>query len=176
MIWKTAYLIVFLGGLTLAVNAMLHGAERWRRRRSVKPSAAFNPPTVAALAAGFGAGGYLLFTRTRLGPLAVLLVAIAIGGIAFSGMTILMAKWALRNGPSAATDEEAINGQVASVSRDIGGTEPGEITYFAWDSKHVLPARSIDGSEIPTGTEVVIDAVEEGVARVELWSVVEQRL
>lgn len=176
MIWKTVYLVVFLGGLALAVNAMLHGAERWRRRKSLKPSAAFNPPTVAALAAGFGAGGYLLFTRTSLGQITVLLIAIAIGGAAFAGMTVLMAKWALRNGPSLAPDEEAVNGQVASVSRDIGGAEPGEITYFAWNSKHVLPARSIDGSEMPAGTEVVIDVVEEGVARVELWSIVEQRL
>lgn len=176
MIWKAVYLVVFLGGLALAVNAMLHGAERWRRRKSVKPSASFNPPTVAALAAGFGAGGYLLLTRTSLAPLAVLLIATALGGVAFSGTTILMAKWALRSGASPMTDEEVVNGQVASVSRDIGGAEPGEITYFAWDSKHVLPARSIDGSEMPTGTEVVIDVVEEGVARVELWSVVERRL
>lgn len=175
MIWKAVYLVVFLGGLALAVNAMLHGAERWRRRRSVKPSAVFNPPTVAALATGFGAGGYLLFTRSTLGPWAILLVAIAIGAVAFSGMTILMAKWALRN-PTAHSDDEEVNGQVASVSRDIMGTEPGEITYFAWEKKHVLRALSIDGSEILVGTEVVVDAVEDGVARVELWSVVEQRL
>ena len=175
MTWKAVYLVVFLGGLALAVNAMLHGAERWRRRRSAKPSAVFNPPTVAALATGFGAGGYLLFTRSTLGPWAILPIAIAIGAVAFSGMTILMAKWALRN-LSAHSDNEEVNGQVASVSRDIMGAEPGEITYFAWEKKHVLRARSIDGSEILAGTEVVVDAVEDGVARVELWSVVEQRL
>lgn len=175
MIWKAVYLAVFLGGLALAVNAMLHGAERWRRQRSIKPSALFNPPTVAALAAGFGAGGYLFVTRSSLGPWTVLIIAIAIGIAAFLGMTVLMAKWALRN-PTVHSEDEEINGQVATVSKDIGAGASGEITYFAWDRKHVLRARSVDGSDIPVDTEVVIDVVEEGVARVELWSVVEQRL
>ena len=175
MIWKTTYLLIFLGGLALAVNAMLHGSERWKRRRSAKPSPLFNPPTVAALAAGFGAGGYLLYTRSQLGTLAVLFIAIIIGAAAFVGMTFLMAKWALRN-PASHDESEDTNGQIARVSRDITPDAPGEITYFAWDKKHVIPARSIDGSAIPADTEVVIDTLEDGVARVELWSVVEQRL
>ena len=175
MLWKAIYLVAFLGGLALAVNAMLHGAERWRRRRSIKPSALFNPPTVAALASGFGAAGYLFFTRSALGRWWVLTIALAIGAAAFFGMTIFMAKWALRN-PTTHAEDEDINGQIATVSKDISADESGEITYFAWDRKHVLPARSVDGSEIPADTEVVIDVVEGGVARVELWSIVEQRL
>ena len=175
MIWKAVYLVAFLGGLALAVNAMLHGAERWRRRRSIRPSALFNPPTVAALASAFGAAGYLFSTHTALGRWLVLAIALAIGAAAFFGMTVLMAKWALRNPVTHAKDEE-INGQIATVSKDIFADGAGEITYFAWDRKHVLPARSVDGSEIPADTEVVIDVVEGGVARVEPWSVVEQRL
>ncbi len=175
MIWTAIYLILFLGGLALAVSAMLHGAEGWRRRRSVKPSALFNPPTVAALAAGFGATGYLLLTYSTFGRWAVLGSAITIGAVALIGMTVLMAKWALRN-PTTHLEDEEINGQIATVSRGITFGESGEVTYFAWDKKHILPARSIDGSEIPPDTEVVIDVVEGGVARVELWSVVEQRL
>ena len=175
MIWKAIYLVSFLAGLTLAVNAMLLGAERWKRRRSAKPSALFNPPTVAALASGFGATGYLFVTRSALGQWVIFLISVAIGAAAFFGMTILMAKWALRH-PATQNEDEEINGQVATVSRDIIGDQAGEISYFAWDRKHVLPARSVDGSEIPAGTEVVIDVVEDGVARVELWSVVEQRL
>ena len=86
-----------------------------------------------------------------------------------------MAKWALRH-PTTHDEDEDINGQVATVSKDITADQSGEITYFAWDKKHVLPAKSVDGTEIPADTEVVIDVVEGGVARVELWSVVEQRL
>ncbi len=177
MIWKAIYLAVFVGGLALAVHAMLHGAERWRRRRSARPSAAFNPPTVAALAAGFGACGYLLVTRTTLGSVAALVLAILTGVAAFAGMTVLMAKWALRGAPSASfLEEEEIHGQVATVTREISGSEPGEISWFAWEKRHVLPAQSVDGSVIATGTEVVIEMIDDGVARVELWSVVEQRL
>ena len=175
MTWKVVYLVVFLCGLALAVNAMLHGASRWRRRRSGNPSALVNPPTIAALAAGFGAGGYLLHSHTSMNRWLVLMIALAIGATAFSGMTVLMAKWALRRPPSI-HEEEEVNGQVARVTREITADDAGEITYFAWDQEHVLQARSMDGSVIPVGEEVVVDVVEDGVARVELWSVVEQRL
>jgi len=92
-------------------------------------------------------------------------------------MIFLMAKWALRTPEGVITpEEEEIHGQVAVVSRIITPLEPGEISYFAWDAQHVLPASSVDGSTVEEGTEVVIDRVENGLARVELWSVVEQRL
>jgi|SRR5688500_524468 len=176
MIEKFIYLAIFLAGLALAVHAMLHGAERWRRR-SGRPSAAFNPPTVAAMATGFGACGYLLVTRTTLGTGSTLGISAMVSAASFAGMTLLMAKWALRgHAGSASHDEEEVNGQVATVSRTITQSEPGEVEYFAWGTRHVLPARSLDGSTIPEGTEVVIDVVQNGVAQVELWSVVEQRL
>jgi hypothetical protein len=176
MIWKGFYLAVFLGGLALAVHVMLHGMARWRRKRSARPSALLNPPTVAALAVGFGAAGYLIFTRSSLGAGVVLLIALCVGTAAFFGMTVLMAKWALRDGGTAMHEEDDLSGQVATVTRAITQDEPGEITWLAWDKRHVMAARSIDGSEVPEGTEVVIDVVEDGAARVELWSVVERRL
>jgi hypothetical protein len=175
MIPKLVYLFVFLAGLALAVHVMLHGAGRWKRRRSIKPSAVLNPPTVAALATGVGASGYLLSSRTSLPTLVVLLVALVIGAGALVGMIVLMAKWALRSVPPH-SDEDEINGQVATVTRDITPENAGEITWYAWDKMHVLPALAIGDSEITTGTEVVIDVVEDGVAHVELWSVVESRL
>jgi hypothetical protein len=161
MIWKIIYLATFVAGLALAVSSMLHGAERWRRRRSAKQSAVFNPPTVAALAIG----------------ISIFLVAMGTGLTALFGMITLMAKWALRaSSHSSGLVEEDTHGQIATVSRTITPGETGEITYFAWDKTHVLPAAALDSSVIPEGTEVVIDSVEDGVARVELWSVVEQRL
>ncbi len=176
MIAKIFYLLVFLIGLALSVHVMLHGVERWKRRRSQKPSAVLNPPTVAALAMGLGASGYLLSSRTALSTFPVLLISIVIGGAALAGMIVLMAKWALRGALPAHSEEDDINGQVATVTRDITAENPGEITWYAWDRKHVLPARAISDSKITAGAEVVIDVVEDGVARVELWSVVEQRL
>ena len=174
---KYAYLSIFLAGLALAVFSMLHGAERWRRKRSRKPSPVLNPPTVAALLAGFGASGYLLTTRTSLGFAAVIAIASITAGAALTGMIFLMAKWALRESADAVPlEEEEIHGQVAVVSRTITPDGPGEITYQAWGQTHVLPAESVDGSTVPEGAEVVIEALENGVARIELWAVVEQRL
>jgi hypothetical protein len=176
-IQKIAFLASFIGGLALAVHSMLHGVERWRRKRADKPSAVFNPPTVAALAVGVGATGYLLTSRTQLGLLPVLVISILVGAAAVAGMIVLMAKWALRNpGQGPASHDEEINGQVATVVRTITPDAPGEIEYFAWNRHHVLPAASINSSIVPEGTEVVIDSVQNGVAQVELWSVVELRL
>ena len=177
MIWKVVFLTVFVAGLALAVSSMLHGAERWRRRRSNAPSPVFNPPTVAVLAIGIGLCGYLLTTRTTLGWVGIAVLSLVSGIASFAGMTVLMAKWALRaNGDAGSNDDENTHGQIATVSRTITPSEIGEITYFAWECHHVLPASAIDSSVIPTGTEVVIDSLENGVARVELWSVVELRL
>ena len=173
---RIMYLIAFLGGLALAVHVMLNGVERWKGRRSKRPSAALNPPTVAAFAIGVGASGYLFTTRSGFSSLVVLLVSLIIGAAALAGMVVLMAKWALRSPAPSNADEEDINGQVATVTKAITPDEPGEISWYAWEKRHVLPALALGDASIPVGTEVVIDVVENGVARVELWSVVEQRL
>ena len=176
MIIRILYLLPFLAGLALAVHVMLNGVERWKRRRSTKPSAALNPPTVAGFAIGLGASGYLFSTRSDFSPWVVLLFSLIIGGIALAGMIVLMAKWALRSPVPLQSEEEDINGQIATVTRVITPDQPGEISWYAWDKRHLLPARAFGDAEIPVGTEVVIDVVKDGVARVELWSVVEQRL
>ena len=173
---RIIYLSVFLAGLALAVHSMLHGVERWRRRRTGKPSPVLNPPTVAAMLLGFGACGYLITSRSSLGTLATLAISAATAAASFTGMTFLMAKWALRASSHSLAEEDDISGQIAVVSRVITPHQPGEVRYYAWDAQHVLPAQSVDGSSIPEGAEVVIDTLENGIARVELWSIVEQRL
>ena len=177
MIWRLFYLASFLAGLALAVNSMLLGVERWRRKRSVRQSPVFNPPAASALAMGLGTTGYLLTTRTGLGWFPVILISALVGAAALIGMIILMAKWALR-GPAAAqdTDEDDIQGQIATVTRTISAVEPGEITWSAWGRTQTVPAMSVDGSEIPEDSEVVIETLGGDIARVELWSAVEQRL
>jgi hypothetical protein len=173
---KYFYLVVFLIGLALAVQVMLHGMERWRRKRTQNPSAVLNPPTVAALAAGLGAGGYLLDTRTALSSPVVFLLALVIGVAAHFVMTLLMAHWALRELPATLAEEEDVGGQVATVTKTISRNDLGEISWVAWNRTHVLPATGISDDSIPVGSEVVIDIIKNGVAQVELWSVVESRL
>lgn len=158
---------------------MLHGVERARvkKNRSRKPSPFFNLPAVAAFAAGFGATGNLLATRTVLPPWAVLLLAVAGGGLGVAGMITLLARWALRGvtGPTI-TDIEDIQGQPAVVTREISLGSLGEISYEHQGMEVRVSARGLDTRTLPAGTEVVIDRLESGVAFVEEWTLVEQRL
>jgi len=166
-----------MSGLLLAVFAMLNGVQRARRERGRAPSAFFNLPAVAAFAVGFGAVGYPLASRTRLPVWAILLIAIGAGALAISGMITLLAQWAFR-GISAASpvDEEEIQGHLAIVTRDISVSLPGEISYQYHGRELRSPAQSIDTKALPIGAEVVIDRIEAGVAFVEEWAIVEQRL
>lgn len=178
-VFRVIFLTAFLGGLVLAVFSMLHGVERTRRKRNRarRPSAFFNLPAVAAFAGGFGATGYLVASRTVLSVWVVLILALAGGGLVMTGMITLLAKWALR-GVTGRTiaEEEDIQGQPAVVTREISLAGAGEITYERNGAQLKVLARGLDTRTLPAGTEVVIDRLEGGVAFVEEWAVVEQRL
>src|SRR5688572_435068 len=162
--FRIIFLVAFMGGLILAVFSMLHGVEtaRRKRNRSRKPSAFFNLPAAAAFAAGFGATGYLVASRTVLPAWAVLLLALAGGGLVLSGPTSI--------------HDEDIQGQPAVVTREISLAGPGEISYEHKGAEIRVAARGLDTRTLPAGTEVVIDRIEDGTAFVEEWAVVEQRL
>ena len=174
---RIVFLTAFIGGLMLAVFAMLHGVEHTRAKRSRAPSPFFNLPAVAAFAVGFGAVGYPLASRTRLPVWSVLLIAAASGALAISGMIALLAQWALRGAAkSSASADHEIQGQLAVVIRTITPSVLGEITYEHLGTEVRLPAKALSTKPLPTGAEVVIDRIEDGVALVEEWAVVEQRL
>jgi len=172
---KVLFLATFGAGLILAVYSMLQGVERSRASVVRRPSATFNAPTAATFAIILGAAGYLLVTRSVLGVAGVLGIAIAIAAAATLGMITLMAKWALPYS-GIATEDDSIQGQLALVTLPITTSSPGEIAFTVNGSRQTLAAESIQGLAIPRDTEVVIDTVQGGVARVELWSVVEERL
>lgn len=176
---RIIFLAAFIGGLMLAVFSMLHGVERARRKknRSRAPSPYFNLPAVAAFAAGFGLTGYLFTSRTILPVWADFLLGFA-GGVLMAGGTVtLLAAWALRGMKGKAiADVHDIQGQPAVVTREISLAGPGEISYDHQGSEIRVAARSLDTRTLPAGAEVVIDRIEEGVAYVEEWTVVERRL
>jgi len=174
VILPIVFLVVFIAGLLLAVFAMLNGV---RRNQSRAPSAFFNLPAVAAFAIGFGAAGYPLASRTQLPMWGILLIAAAVGALAISGMITLLAQWAFRGipAPSVAEDQE-IQGQLAVVTREVTVSTPGEISYEYLGRKVKIAARPISTKALPVGADVVIDRIEDGVAFVEEWAVVEQRL
>jgi hypothetical protein len=170
------FVAAFTAGLLLAVFAMLHGVEHLRRNRTRAPSPFFNLPAIAAFAVGFGAVGYPVASRTRLPGWGTLLIAIAAGGLATSGMITLLAKWALRGGSPSLSEEHSIQGQLATVTRDITPSAPGEISYEHSGVPVRIPARVLGGSFVAVDTDVVIDRIEDGVALVEEWATVERRL
>jgi hypothetical protein len=176
-ILRIAFLSVFIGGLVLAVFAMLHGVEHTRKNRARAPSPFFNLPAVAAFGVGFGATGYPLASRTNWRPWAVLVVAMAAGAVATGAMILLLARWALRREPgNPVVGEDEIQGQLAIVSTEIAAAKPGEISYEYLGQRLTISALGVSAKVLPVGAEVVIDRIENGVALVEEWSVVEQRL
>jgi len=170
------FLVAFIAGLVLAVIAMLHGVEHTRPNRSRAPSPFVNLPTLAAFALGFGAVGYPIASRTQLPAWAILLIAIGSGAAAVSAMITLLARWALRGASTGAlVDEHEIQGQLAVVTREIAAV-PGEIAYELLGRQVRIPAKTLTNKPLPVGAEVVIDRIENGVAFVEEWAVVEQRI
>lgn len=181
---RVLFLAIFVAGLGLAVFSMLHGVERSRVSRRARasrkpaqkrPSAIFNAPAASTFAVVLGATGYLLVTRSGASLRWLLALPLAIALVAATGMIVLMSKWAL---PYSGLESEAelIQGQLARVTSPISPSQNGEITFDTDGVTHTVAAQSIHGSEIPRDAEVVIDTIEGGVARVELWSAVEARL
>ena len=122
-----------------------------------------------------GAIGYLLVTRTTVGLISIIAIGTGAAFIATTTAAILLARWAL---PHSGQEYEAdtLQGLVARVTRAISPSSPGEIAFLSNGANRTIAAQGIEESEIPSDTEVVIDRIQNGVARVELWSAVEQRL
>lgn len=166
-------------GLLVAVYAMLHGTVRKGHEPGAIefPMAGFNTPVIGAALIAFGAVGYLATKYSQFDTIAILVASIAAAAAGWIGMTILMAKWAIRGSLNDPHEEiEELQGTVATVTRAISPTEPGEISYSFRGSPTQIAARCISGDVVPLGTEVVIDRIENGIAHVELWSIVEKRL
>ncbi len=166
-------------GLLLSVYAMLHGTVRKGREPGAIrfPMAGLNTPVIGTALVAFGALGYLLAKYSHFDTIAVLIAALAAAIAGWVGMTVLMAKWALRGSLNDPHEEiEELQGTVATVTHAISPTEPGQISYSFRGQPTLIAARSLSGEAVAVGTEVVIDRIGDGVADVELWSIVEQRL
>lgn len=170
-------MLAFGGGLAIAVYTMLHGVEKKRGDKISRPAAHLNLPALAALMVVFGAVGYLLVRNSALGSGTIGMISAAAGAAGWFGMTVLMAKWALRPNEGSAHDEaEEMQGQLARVLTPIRANALGSVRYEKNGRQHDAPARGLDDREIPVDTDVVIDRFDGGVAVVEDWASVEQRL
>jgi hypothetical protein len=182
------YLAAFLTGLLLGVYAMIRGVERIGTggrspeldamgRPVGAPRMALTAPTVGAFATVFGVTGYLLWRYTTLAlPMQVTIgLSAALVGTVIATMAV--SRWATLAAEHDAVDERyLLQGHPGQVVVDIAPPMAGEIVYLVGGKRYTTAAQSLDGTAVAAGTEVIIDRVENGVAYVESWVQVEQRL
>lgn len=176
------FLATFIVGLVLGVHVMMHGVERVQSALPVRPlpdgryPASAVRPAVAGFLSLFGLLGYLAH-RDRDGLWLPGLAAAAAGGLAGALLgAIVVTRWAIPGAIADQPDERyVLMGHFARVASAIGDTV-GTITYEVDGRPHTAHARAVDGLPIAEGTDVVIERIEEGVAYVEPWSQVEQRI
>jgi hypothetical protein len=176
---RSIYVALFGIGLLTGVYTMLLGSVRLGQDQSAvrTPPAGFNAPVVAGALVAFGAVGYITGIYAHLSTIATGVIALVAAVVGWIGMTTLMAKWALK-GPIIDPHEELeeLQGTIATVTKPIVPGTPGEIVYVFRGKQLRVAAQDIGGGVVGVGTEVVIEKIEGGVADVELWSAVEQRL
>jgi hypothetical protein len=134
-------------------------------------------PAIAAFLIMFGVAGYLLTRRGTLSTPAGFAVA-AVLGLAWAAFVTRLAIATARVTPEHDPDDPRylLQGHVAVVAEAIPADGEGSITVDEHAAQRMLRARMIDGSAVEDGVEVCIERVEDGVAFVELWSLVEARL
>jgi membrane protein implicated in regulation of membrane protease activity len=182
------YLAAFAAGLALSVYVMIRGVERISSRgdspeldalgRTVGTARmALTAPTVGTFATVFGITGYLLWRYSGLSTGLQLVGAALAGGLASVVGLQAVAKWATQAAEHDVVDERyLLQGHPAQVVAAIAPTKPGQIAYSVGEKRYAATAQSLDGTEVAAGTDVVIDRVEDGIAYVEPWVQVEQRL
>jgi membrane protein implicated in regulation of membrane protease activity len=172
-----AFLACFIGGLLLGVRIMFYGAERHHRASgSAVPLRRWELSVVSFLVM-FGIVGYLL-TRHATGGEVRGTLAGAGAGIIFAGAVTWLAMLTARVTPEHDPDDPRflLQGRVGIVTVAIPAGGEGMIRYEEERSTSIVRARNISAGSIDAGEEVCIERVEDGVAHVELWRLVEERL
>ncbi len=170
------FLSAFIAGLLLAVRLMFFGAERKRRLPGALPLRRWEPAAVGFLLA-FGITGYLLTQHGGMRLSAAVVVALIIAAISAVSVTRLAIATA-RLQPEHDPDDPRyiLQGRVGVVTVDIPAGGEGVIRYEDVGSTSVSRARDIGGGALAAGQEICIERLEDGVAYVELWALVEARL
>lgn len=174
---SAVYLVSFCLGLLLGVRIMFFGAER---RRATTPDGVplrRSEPAAAAFLVMFGVAGYLLTRPGRMSPASGLLAAVVLGAL-WAAVVTRLAIATARVQPEHDPDDPryVLQGHVATVTQAIPTDGEGAIAYGELADRRSLRARSIDSEGIDEGVEVCIERVEDGVAFVERWALVEARL
>ena len=170
------FLASFIAGLLLGVRVMFFGAERRRLSAGALPLRRSEPAIVGFLLM-FGVAGYLLTRRGTVSPGVGALIA-ALLGLVWAVLVTRLAVATARLQPEHDPEDPrfALQGHVAVVSAAIPSDGEGTITFSDAGAQRTVRARTIDGGAIAEGEEVCIERLEDDLALVELWAIVEQRL
>lgn len=181
------FLVCFLAGLLLMVGSMLWGVER--KPDGLSPAlpggqqtvrTRLTVPNLGAFLTLFGVTGYPLFRYAGLSTLPTLILAAVLGAGGVVGASLIIARWAVPGVAAEVVDERYIlQGQPARITRVFGNSGDDRTYEIAYDDggrERLTRAQSLDGTPLVDGSEVVIERIENGVAYVEAWSVVEKRL
>ena len=104
----------------------------------------------------------------------VVLIAILSVGVLFMINSIGLFKPSMR--PRVEFDLELLTGHIASVTAAMSAVATGAIACALEGRRHAFAAMSLDGTPIQAGADVVIERIENGLAIVERWVVVEGRI
>jgi hypothetical protein len=171
------FLAAFIAGLLLGVRVMFFGAERRRLRSADAVPLRRWEPAVIGFLLMFGIAGYLLTRRGTVASAAGVGIA-AVLGLVWAAVVTRVAVATARVQPEHDPDDPryVLQGHVAVVADAIPRDGEGAITLTDAGATRRVRARTIDGSAVAAGEEVCIERVEDEIAYVELWAIVEQRL
>jgi hypothetical protein len=180
------FLLAFLGGIALSVYGMIRGVERpdpgqvsqdpFGRKLALGRIRLSLPACAGGLIA-FGAVGSVLLRSAAASRLSAILGACLAGAIGMAAATWIVARWVV---PAARREPDdpryVLQGTLARVTRTIPPNDLGAVSYELDGRRIFVAARSLDGSAIARDADVVIERLDDGVAHVEPWSRVEERL
>ncbi|MDE3215072.1 MAG: hypothetical protein KGO03_01665 [Gemmatimonadota bacterium] len=170
---------LIVAGLLALVYLMIVGVPQ--PRRSFDAPVARTPrlflPAAGAFSTVTGVVGYLTEGSLRVSGAARWIVVLLAGGVAAALAATLVVK--VFSTPSNDPEDDPryrFQGHVARVIEAIGIDRLGRIAFEIDGRRFELSARSMDNAPVAVDSEVVIEQIDDQVATVELWAVVEQRL
>lgn len=180
---KHVAVAAFIGGLLLWMRVMFFGVRKVEKDQLVHRAGPF------AASAFFVVGGVMLYARVRSAPLTA---GWAVMVILAAGIAALGAWWFVRRSAAIpSTDPEddpryRFQGHVARITQAIrdGEGQEGRVAFDYDGQRYDFRARWSPAAELPAdhaamsavGAEVVIETVQDDLAFVEPWVLVEERL
>ena len=129
----------------------------------------FNVSTIAAFVTWFGAAGWLLTRYSSWTAAAIVTVATAAGAVGGGIVFLTLSRLIMARLTPMREEDYREAGTVGRLSVPIRAGGTGEVVYELGGARRVDGARTLDGTPLEKGTEVIIHRVERGIAYVERW-------